>query len=78
VPQSVNRQGPVYLVLGKVPAARMHDVQQRLPSLTRGEGVVEFAFDCYEEVNRTIPIRPRSDYNPLNRTEYLLHVVRRV
>jgi ribosomal protection tetracycline resistance protein len=78
VPQAVDRQGPVYLVQGEIPAARMHDVQQRVPSLTRGEGVVEFDFDRYEEVNGTIPTRARSDHNPLDRKEYLLHIVRRV
>jgi ribosomal protection tetracycline resistance protein len=78
VPQAVDRQGPVYLVQGEISAARMHDVQQRVPSLTRGEGVVEFDFDRYEEVDGTIPTRARADYNPLDRKEYLLHIVRRV
>jgi ribosomal protection tetracycline resistance protein len=36
------------------------------------------AFDRYEPVRGTIPTRPRSDHNPLNRKEYLLHVARRV
>ncbi|HZS90463.1 MAG TPA: GTP-binding protein [Chloroflexota bacterium] len=47
-------------------------------ALTRGEGVLEYAFDRYEPVRGTIPTRPRSDHNPLNRKEYLLHVLRRV
>ena len=46
--------------------------------LTRGEGVLECTFDHYQAVNGTIPTRPRSDSNPLNREEYLLHVARRV
>lgn len=46
--------------------------------MTRGEGVLDYAFDCYEPVSGTVPTRPRSDQNPLNRKEYLLHVVRRV
>jgi hypothetical protein len=29
-------------------------------------------------VRGTTPTRPRTDHNPLNRKEYLLHVVRRV
>jgi ribosomal protection tetracycline resistance protein len=40
--------------------------------------VLECDFDCYQPVCGTIPTRPRSDHNPLNRKEYLLHVVRRV
>lgn len=61
-----------------MPAARVYELQQQLPALTRGEGVLEFAFDRYEPVRGAIPTRPRSDHNPLNRKEYLLHVMRRV
>ena len=63
---------------GEIPAARVHELQQQLPALTRGEGVLECAFDHYQPVRGTIPTRPRTDHNPLNRKEYLLHVVRRV
>jgi ribosomal protection tetracycline resistance protein len=63
---------------GDIPAARVHELQQQLPSLTRGEGVLESAFDHYQPVGGTIPRRPRTDLNPLNRKEYLLHVLRRV
>jgi len=34
--------------------------------------------DHYEPVRATIPTRPRSDHNPLNRKEYLLRVTRHV
>jgi len=61
---------------GDVPAARVHGLRQQLPALTRGEGVLECAFDRYEPVSGTIPTRPRSDHNPLNREEYLLRVAR--
>jgi ribosomal protection tetracycline resistance protein len=63
---------------GEIPAARVHELQQQLPALTRGEGVLDSAFDHYEPVRGARPTRPRSDHNPLNRKEYLLHVVRRV
>ena len=63
---------------GEIPAARVHELQQQLPALTRGEGVLESAFDRYQPVRGAIPTRPRTDHNPLNRKEYLLHVVRRV
>jgi ribosomal protection tetracycline resistance protein len=32
---------------GQIPAARVHELQRRLPSLTRGEGVLESGFDHY-------------------------------
>ena len=63
---------------GLIPAARVHALQQRLPSLTRGEGLLESAFDHYRPVRGEPPARPRTDHNPLDRKEYLLHVQRRV
>jgi ribosomal protection tetracycline resistance protein len=64
-------------VEGEIPAAKVHDLQQLLPALTRGEGVLESAFDRYEPVRGPAPSRPRTDNNPLDRKEYLLRVVRR-
>jgi ribosomal protection tetracycline resistance protein len=78
VPQSSALRGSSCLLEGDIPAARVHQLHQQLPALTRGEGVLECAFDHYEPVRGTIPTRPRSDHNPLNPKEYLLHVVRRV
>jgi ribosomal protection tetracycline resistance protein len=78
VPGSPSVRGPICLLEGEIPAARVHRLQQRLPALTRGEGVLESAFDRYQPVRGTVPTRPRSDHNPLNRKEYLLHVLRRV
>ena len=52
--------------------------QRRLPALTRGQGVLERAFDGYQRVRSTIPTRPRLDHNPVKRKEYWLHVIRRV
>jgi ribosomal protection tetracycline resistance protein len=78
VPQPPAMRGSSCLLEGEIPAARVHDLQQQLPGLTRGEGVLESAFDHYKPIRGTVPIRSRTDYNPLNRKEYLLHVVRRV
>jgi ribosomal protection tetracycline resistance protein len=61
---------------GDIPAAGVHELRQRLPALTRGEGFVECGFDRYEPVSGTIPTRPRWDYNPLDRDEYLLRIAR--
>jgi ribosomal protection tetracycline resistance protein len=78
VPQIPAVQGSSCTVEGDIPAARVHELRQRLPALTRGEGVLECAFDRYQPVTGTIPTRPRSDLDPLNREEYLLHVAGRV
>ena len=78
VPQAPAMRGSSYLLEGEIPAARVHELQQQLPALTRGDGVLESAFDHYQPVRGTIPTRPRSDHDPLDRKEYLLRVVRRV
>jgi ribosomal protection tetracycline resistance protein len=78
-PQTQEIRGSSYYMLkGEVPAARVHKLQQQLPALTRGEGLVECEFDSYQPVRSKAPTRPRTDYNPINRKEYLLHLMRRV
>jgi len=64
-------------VEGDIPAAHVHQLQQALPALTRGESVLDSSFERYEKVRGPAPMRPRSDNNPLDRKEYLLRVVRR-
>lgn len=65
-------------VEGHIPAAEVHRLQQQLPGLTHGEGILETSFDHYQPVTGAVPTRPRSDHNPFHRKEYLLHVLRRV
>ena len=77
VPQTQSIAGASFLLEGEIPAARVHELQQQLPSLTRGEGVLESAFERYEPVRGAPPNRPRTDNNPLNRKEYLLRLARR-
>jgi len=71
-------RGRTRVLTGEIPAAEVHGLERRLPSLTSGEGVLEAAFDHYRPVDGPAPDRPRWDHNPLNRKEYLLHVLRRV
>ncbi|MGI8553420.1 MAG: GTP-binding protein [Dehalococcoidia bacterium] len=78
VAQTPAMRGSSCTLEGEIPAARVYDLQQELPALTRGEGALECALAGYQPVRGTIPTRPRTDHNPLNRNEYLLHVVRRV
>ena len=76
VPEAPATRGQICLLEGTIPAARVHGLERRLPGLTRGEGVLESAFDRYEPVRGPVPERPRSDSNPLNRKEYLLRLAR--
>jgi ribosomal protection tetracycline resistance protein len=62
---------------GNIPVTRVHELRQKIPPLTRGEGVMESSFDHYEPVRGPAPTRPRTDDNPLNREEYIRRVTRR-
>jgi ribosomal protection tetracycline resistance protein len=55
VPHSTTPAGASQVIEGEVPAARVRDLERRLPSLSRGEGVLESRFDHY----RPVPLRHR-------------------
>ena len=69
-------RGAVSVLDGEMPAAAVHQLRQQLPSLTRGEYVLECAFHRYQPVRGPNPVRARSDHNPLDRREYLLRIKR--
>jgi ribosomal protection tetracycline resistance protein len=77
VPGAPVPRGRSYLVEGDVPAAQVHQLQQRLSALTRGESMLETAFDRHQPVRGPFPTRPRTDHNPLDRKAYLRQVLRR-
>jgi ribosomal protection tetracycline resistance protein len=77
VPRTQVARGASTALEGDIPAAGVHELRQQLPPLTRGEGLLECAFDRYEPVRGTYPTRPRWDNNPLDRVEYLRRVTRR-
>ena len=75
VPESQDGLDPFVLLLeGDIPAARVHELRQLLPGLTRGEGVLDCGFDRYDPCAARLPRRPRTDNNPLDRKAYLLLV----
>jgi ribosomal protection tetracycline resistance protein len=78
VPQTPAIANSCFALEGAIPAENTHRLQRQVAGLTHGEGVFEHAFDCYEPVTGHVPVRGRTDHNPLNRKEYLLHVLRRV
>jgi ribosomal protection tetracycline resistance protein len=77
-PQATEISGPSFVLEGEIPTASMHLLQQQVGGATHGEGVLELTFARYQPVTGSPPNRPRSDYNPLNREEYLLHLARRI
>jgi ribosomal protection tetracycline resistance protein len=78
VGQAPELAGPTCVIRGEMQAGVVHDFQLQLPSLTRGEGVVETAFARYQPVRGEPPVRARTDHNPLKRKDYLLRVRRGV
>ncbi len=76
VPDSQQVTGFGAIVEGEIPAARVHELQQQLPGLTRGEGMLDSTFERYQPVRGPAPTRARTDHNPLDRREYL-RVVKR-
>jgi len=78
VAEASTASGTAYALEGIIPAARVHDLERRLPGISHGEGVLESEFDHYQPVGGAVPQRPRWDHNPLDRKEYLLRVQRRV
>lgn len=75
-PQTTAIKGSSYILEGDIPAAQVHGLQQQLPGLTSGEGVLEYGFDRYEAVRGELPVRSQSDRNPLDRKEYLLRIMK--
>jgi ribosomal protection tetracycline resistance protein len=70
-PGAPSTRGTVCSSDGVVRVARVHDLQSRIPDLTRGEGVLETALAGYRPVEGKPPSRPRTDRNPLDRVDYL-------
>ena len=77
VPEVTATRGTWCTLEGDIPVAQLHALRQQLPLLTRGDGIMEAAFDHYQPVRGPIPERPRTDDNPLSREDYLRHVTRR-
>ncbi len=78
VPGAPAARGAAYELGGTIPAAAVHELQQRLPPLTSGESLLETEFDHYQPAPAPVPTRPRTDADPLDRTAYLLRVQRGV
>jgi ribosomal protection tetracycline resistance protein len=71
-------EGDVAVVEAMLPSARLYDLQRQLSGLTRGEGVLESSFAGYRAVSGDPPSRRRTMPNPLNLSEYLMHLAHRV
>ncbi|MBS4174877.1 tetracycline resistance ribosomal protection protein [Bacillus sp. FJAT-49736] len=66
----------MFLLTGTLPMAVTDNFKRGLHSFTEGEGVLVTKPCGYRRMEKECPTRKRADFNPLNRKEYLLHVMR--
>ncbi|WP_019421067.1 tetracycline resistance ribosomal protection protein [Paenibacillus sp. OSY-SE] len=65
-----------FLLTGTLPVAVTEDFKRSLHSFTEGEGFFMANPYGFEKIEGEYPTRKRADYNPLNRKEYMLHILR--
>lgn len=65
-----------FLLTGTIPVTNTEDLKRELYSFTEGEGVFLARPGGYSKMEGEFPTRKRADYNPLNRKDYLLHILR--
>jgi ribosomal protection tetracycline resistance protein len=77
-PLETRQSGSHLVVQGTVPAVSVHALQQRLPDLTSGEGILTTRLDHFAPAVGPPPMRPRTDDDPTDRVNYLKTTTRRV
>ncbi|MCW9132117.1 TetM/TetW/TetO/TetS family tetracycline resistance ribosomal protection protein [Bacillus paramycoides] len=65
-----------YHLTGSLPVAKTENFKRMLHSFTEGEGIFTTKPAGYTKLNALFPTRKRVDFNPLNRKDYLLHVLK--
>jgi ribosomal protection tetracycline resistance protein len=74
IPQQTTELGGETIVTGTIPAATIHDFENRLPGISGGNGIISSEFSGYQPVTGAPPTRDRTDFNPLDRKYYLAQV----
>ncbi len=67
--------GDTFLLTGTLPVATTEEFQRGLHSFTEGEGVFLTKPSGFRKIEGAFPTRKRADSNPLNRKDYMLHVL---
>ncbi|MGG1609542.1 tetracycline resistance ribosomal protection protein [Bacillus wiedmannii] len=65
-----------YQLTGSLPVAKTENFKRMLHSFTEGESIFTTKPSGYTKLKAPFPTRKRVDYNPLNRKDYLLHVLK--
>lgn len=65
-----------YHLTGSLPVAKTEIFKRMLHSFTEGEGIFTAKPTGFTKLKAPFPTRKRVDFNPLNRKDYLLHVLK--
>lgn len=65
-----------YHLTGSLPIAKTENFKRMLHSFTEGEGIFTTKPAGFTMLTAPFPTRKRVDFNPLNRKDYLLHVLK--
>ena len=65
-----------YQLTGSLPVAKIEDFKSMLHSFTEGEGIFITKPTGYNKLTAPFPTENVSDFNPLNRKDYLLRVLK--
>ncbi len=65
-----------YQLTGSLPIAKTENFKRMLHSFTEGEGIFTTNPAGFTKLKAPFPTRKRVDYNPLNRKDYLLHILK--
>jgi ribosomal protection tetracycline resistance protein len=64
-----------FLLTGTLPVAATEMFKRSLQAFTEGEGVLLTKPSGFRKIETAFPTRKRADFNPLNRKEYMLHIL---
>ncbi|MGI9058566.1 MAG: GTP-binding protein [Ktedonobacteraceae bacterium] len=68
-------RGDTFLLTGTLPVATTEEFKRSQHSFTEGEGVFLTKPSGFRKIEHAFPTRKRADYNPLNRKDYMLHIL---
>jgi len=64
-----------FLLTGTLPVATTEEFKRSLYTFAEGEGMFLTNPAGFRKIEGTFPTRKRADFNPLNRKEYMLHIL---
>jgi ribosomal protection tetracycline resistance protein len=67
--------GDTFLLTGTLPVATTEEFKRELYAFAGGEGLFLTRPAGFRKMEGEYPTRKRADYNPLNRKEYMLHIL---